>query len=373
MKYSRTHLNTDGSANTIAMELLSSLPVAKQPTFTDKGQSTAVSNAQGQTSLIKIEIEPSLSMDGTVEDGQSRPVYRMKAEEHAEAKLIHTNKHPDKAVDFPAGIQHSEVNSVSNESQSVGKMHESDDGDSSPMQSSSDIGSRTRVDDKAKSTQEQDNQNQENTLFRFGFISTFAYPRTNEIISQHLSSPSQQSFTTLNELLSSHNSPGRGLYSVEKVLEHEKGRVVRLEDKLRYIQAELEQVRARRDKTDEIVRQARTTFSTARIAAGIRKELWKEYEAFCESLEPKSGSRDGWSVTCFENHNGSYVQWDPCLELFSESAEMSLRRCNFRCEATTIEKKGCTEYVVEFWPVARFEPRTETAKTWKQQYVSSRL
>lgn len=228
-------------------------------------------------------------------------------------------------------------------------------------------------DDEARSVHEQDNQIEEDIGFGFGSIEDFVYPRTSQIISRHLSAPNQQSLKTLNDLLSSRNAPGRGLYSVEKVLEHEAGRVAELEEKMKYIEAELLEVRARRDKADEIVRNARTTFSIARGIAHIDDGLWKEYEAFCESLEPKFGNRGGWSVTCFENHNGSYANWDPNLDLFMESAEMPLRSCNFRCEASAVECMGRTEYVVEFWPLAIPEPRTEIARTWRHQYVSNGL
>ena len=433
MKHSRTHINMEGSANANAMKLASSVrAVAEQPTFNDNRQPTAVSSAQGQTSLIKIENEPSIHVDGIVEDQQPHVVYHMGAGLGAEAELIHVNQHPNNTVDFSAGIQHSEVNGVSSESESEGEMQESDDGDGSPMQGSSNIGSgaaagneaksnsplfanateakgETSVnphrlathqvdvhlhtdiydeerdifidfdeaadvdDDEERSVQERDNEIEEDIGFALGSTKAFAYPETTQIINQHLSTPSQQSFTSLDELLSSHNAPGRGLFNVEKVLEHEEGWTAELEEKMRHIQAELEEVKARRDRAVEIVQKAGATFSMARSAAGIRKELWEEYEAFCESLEPKFGNRGGWSVTCFESHSGSYVQWDPNLELFLQSAEMPLGSCNFRCEATAVKSMGRTEYVVEFWPLASPEPRTKTARTWKQQYVSGHL
>lgn len=222
-----------------------------------------------------------------------------------------------------------------------------------------------------RSVHERDNQIEEDIGFGFGSIESLVYPETSQIISQHLSNPLQQSFTSLNDLLSSHNAPGRGLYNVEKVLEHEEGRAAELEEKIRYVEAELEEVRARRNKPDEIVQNAGATFYRALGAAGIHDGLWKEYEAFCESLEPKFGNRGGWSVTCFENHNGSYVDWDPNLDLFTQTAEMPLESCNFRCEATAIERMGRMEYVVEFWPLANPEPQTEAARTWEQQYVSN--
>ncbi|KAL2291322.1 hypothetical protein FJTKL_13935 [Diaporthe vaccinii] len=378
-----------------------------------------------------MEDELSGTMDGIMEDQQPRVVYHVAADRDGEAEDVHVYQTPNNTVDFFAGVQHSELNWVSSESDSEGDMQESDGGDKSPMQCSSNTASGSRDDydptnntrplfnpteandeisetthqlampnlhelayddvhdkersifvdfdedadvddDEARSIHEEDNKIEEDIGFGFGAIKDFVYPQTSQIIAQHLSTPDQQSFTTLNQLLSSHNAPGRGLYNVEKVLEHEEGRAAELEEKKRYIEAELEEVKARRDRADKIVEKARAAFSNSLRKSGFRKGLWTAYEEFCESLEPRFGNRGGWSVTCFENHNGSYIQWDPELELLLQSTEMPLGSCNFRCEATTVKTMGRTEYVVEFWPLANPEPRTighmGVARTWWQQY-----
>lgn len=384
-----------------------------------------------------MEDELSGTMDGVIEDQQPRVVYHAAADREGEAEDVHVYQAPNNAVDFFAGVQHSELNWASSESESEEEMQESDDADKSPMQCSSNIVSGPQDDydptnntvpyfdameaddeisgnppqfampnlhelayddvhgkersifvdfdedadvddDEARLIHQRDNKIEKKVGIGFGSIKDFAYPQTSQIIAQHLSTPHQEYFTTLNELLSSHNAPGRGLYDVEKVLEHEKGRAVELKEKMRYIQAELEEVEARRDRTDKIVEKARAAFSNSLRKSGFRKGLWTAYEEFCESLEPRFGNRGGWSVTCFENHNGSYIQWDPELELLLQSAEMPLGSCNFRCEATTVKAMGRTEeYVVEFWPLANPEPRTVVdtgiARTWKQQYVSNNL
>lgn len=377
-------------------------------------------------------------MDGTMANLQSSVVYHMEADRESEAEDIHVTHGPNNTVDFVAGIQHSQVNWVSSESESEREMQESEDGDRTPVQYSNNIDSQPRDeeedasnslppantakgdvgapssppdyamvtwghadmepayedvhdeqrsifvdfdeepdvdDDEARLVHEQDNEIEEDIGLGSGSTKTFVDPQTRQIIDQHLAASSnRRPFTILDDLLFSHNAPGRGLYNVEKVLEHEEGRVTELEEKMKYIEAELEEVRARRDRASEIVRTARTTFSKARAAARIHDDLWKEYEAFCESLEPKFGNRGGWSVTCFEDHYGSYVKWDRSLDLFMQSAEMPLGSCNFRCEATAVERKGRrTEYVVEFWPLASPQPRSEIARTWRHQYVSNDL
>lgn len=196
------------------------------------------------------------------------------------------------------------------------------------------------------------------------------YPRTRQIIAEHLSIQGQHAFKSLDDLLASHNSPGRGLYRIEQVFEAKSRKAADLEEDIRCLQAQLDVVSELRDQAQAVMLRACVAFSDTRGAAGIFDELWAEYEAFCESLESNFGSRDGWSVTCFHDHHNSYVQWDPYLDLFKDTAEMPLEDCNFRCEAATITKNGSTEYIVEFWPLFRLEPREGTADTWEQQYVS---
>lgn len=198
-------------------------------------------------------------------------------------------------------------------------------------------------------------------------------PRARQVLAQHASILGQQSFTSLSDVLSSHKAPGRGLHKLEKVLKENERKTADLEEDIRCLRAQLDVASEIRDGADVMVRQASMDFSKELAAVGISQKLWAEYEAFCRSLEPKFGSNDGWSVTCFGNHNGSYIHWDPDLDLFKDSAEISLRNRNFRCEASAIGSDGNTEYVVEFWPLFSPQPRTEAARTWEHQYVSGCL
>ncbi|KUI55781.1 hypothetical protein VP1G_03224 [Cytospora mali] len=174
--------------------------------------------------------------------------------------------------------------------------------------------------------------------------------------------------TQLERLLYSHSRPSRRPYEFGRELEQEDHRVVELKKLIRSLRAELRDVRSHQTELRADIAKARSGFCRACAAAGISDELWQEYEAFCESLEPKFGSRGGWSVTCYEDHEGSYVKYDRHLNLFVQSAEMPLGACNLRCEASVIESYHKREYVVEFWPLASPEPLTEGETTWGQQY-----
>lgn len=221
--------------------------------------------------------------------------------------------------------------------------------------------------------------------------------KSTDPIVQSLSLP--HNFSSLESLL---YHPKHGVHTAEASMKVEEQNVTELKEQRDRIKALLKEAKARLRASREEVVHAKDVFSNLQNRLGISNELWKEYKAFCESLEPRFGSRNGWSVTCFSNHHGCYVKWDPTLELFVGSAEMSLTNCNFRCEAVryipkqktlvTDPRTGITfsadmdtdhdlppgtfqdgqqeEYVVQFWPVPAPEPRTGTEKTWGEQYVS---
>lgn len=140
-----------------------------------------------------------------------------------------------------------------------------------------------------------------------------------------------------------------------------------------WLQDELEARQRREAEIRSAVDAAKSDFSAACAVAGISNELWKAYDNFCRSLDPvpsRLSSGRGWSITCFENHEGSYVKYDSDLELLIDEPEMDLGAHNFRCEATVEKDRGEEIYVVEFWPVKPIEPRSGTETTWREQYVS---
>ncbi|KAE8448376.1 hypothetical protein EG329_009620 [Mollisiaceae sp. DMI_Dod_QoI] len=111
---------------------------------------------------------------------------------------------------------------------------------------------------------------------------------------------------------------------------------------------------------------------------GISEELIAEYDAFRDAIEPQCGQRGGFSITCFGDHQGSYVNYDPSLELFKQNVEDDYTACHYRCEASKVDgpwvvgesgMPGPTrEYIVEFWPVGAPILRGSTSFTWGGQF-----
>jgi hypothetical protein len=124
-----------------------------------------------------------------------------------------------------------------------------------------------------------------------------------------------------------------------------------LEEQKRRIEEEMLEVE-KKLAASEIAMNAKENEMRATLeASGISFELFQEYESFCESLEPKFGQREGFSITCDADHSGSYILYDPQFELFKEFVEMPLNACNFRCEASIYTSVNEYENIVEFWPI----------------------
>lgn len=408
-----------------------------QSTHGGDQQTAATHDTQGQTGNRDIRNAASATMGDIMDNPLSHIAHPEQASLVREGSNIHVTHHSDNAAELVVGVQDSEFDLTSSRTGNENEMQELGNEDNSPIpyignmggdaqddneatgrhlpssnaeasgvgfsgdstfdQSMEEIhnagpggtfvesdgdkedtevesdGDEELDDDDGRSAPEGDYEMIQHSCVGCSHVRRRDYPRTKQAIAEHLSIQGQPTFTSLNDLLSSHNAPGRGLYKIEQVVKEKRRKAAELKEDIRCLQAQLDVVSELRDEARTVMLRACVSFSDARGAAGISNELWAEYEAFCESLEPKHSSRDGWSVTCFQNHNNSYFQWDPSLDLFKDTAEMSLGDFNFRCEAATVNKNGGTEYVVEFWPLDRLEPRKGTAKTWEQQYVSRSL
>jgi hypothetical protein len=143
--------------------------------------------------------------------------------------------------------------------------------------------------------------------------------------------------------------------------------ILGLQEAKKRIEEELAEMEDHLKTAEQRQTSAENAFKASLEASGISQELYDAYEAFCESLNMEFGHREGFSITCFEDHEKSYVKYDPDFVLFKETVEMPYDRCNFRCEPTT----EWGNPVVEFWPIKAPEPLSGTETTWGEQYVST--
>ena len=150
-------------------------------------------------------------------------------------------------------------------------------------------------------------------------------------------------------------------------------RLLELQEALRNIEREISVAEAAFQVAEAAVISRNTERLADIIASGLSVELCEAYQDFCESLHPEFGLRDGFSITCFQPHSGSYFDYDPELSIFKEHVEMDYSTCNFRCEAWKKPVSCCRpleiEDFLEFWPIRCPEPRTGLETTWGEQYV----
>lgn len=147
------------------------------------------------------------------------------------------------------------------------------------------------------------------------------------------------------------------------------------------IQLEIIEAQKELQQTNSIIARGESEIQKDFRYSGVSEGLFRHYNEFCESLQPEYGLREGFSITCESDHYGSYLRYDPELNLFRGCVEKAFRTCNFRSEAS-LERNvtPATPYssaaqcdmlnVVCFWPIRSPEPRTGVEKTWGEQYVS---
>lgn len=111
------------------------------------------------------------------------------------------------------------------------------------------------------------------------------------------------------------------------------------------------------------------------VASGLSATLFEAFkEEFRESLYPKYGLREGFSIEIEGKNGGSYTQYDPTFKLFKEYVEFGYKAYNFRCESKPVEDYyGEDTDIVEFFPIRSPEPVAGPDTTWGMQYVSMLL
>jgi hypothetical protein len=149
----------------------------------------------------------------------------------------------------------------------------------------------------------------------------------------------------------------------------ERSRILTCKKAVRDAQLDLQKAESDFAKAEENCEAAAAKYEANLQAAGISLELLREYEAFCESLHPEFRLRSGFSITCYGQHSGNYIAYDPTLNTFKECVEIPYKEYNWRGEASTTNSQT-PEDIVEFFPIASPEPLTGTEISWGEQLVS---
>jgi len=186
-----------------------------------------------------------------------------------------------------------------------------------------------------------------------------------------ISSVSQSSPSTI---LSQVLTTDLELKEQEKKRDASQWKLLELQEALRNMELHIVDAEAAFQEAEAAVISRNTTKLTKIVGSGLSVELFEAYQDFRESLQPEFGMRDGFSITCYHAHKGSYIDYDPEFLIFKDSVELDYNSCNFRCEPG---KEPISRYhpkelvdVVHFWPLRCPEPRTGLETTWGEQYVS---
>ncbi|KAI1283459.1 hypothetical protein F5Y07DRAFT_394367 [Xylaria sp. FL0933] len=128
------------------------------------------------------------------------------------------------------------------------------------------------------------------------------------------------------------------IYSLTRKLESFKSEEKKLLRKRAAVNSGLETVRKKQKLMKAQIDERQESMRVERNAAGISDELWREYEAFCESLQLddyKQSRLFAWDESC----NDSYSEYDPDFESLC-SAVGGKSGC-WRCECVaTFTKSG---------------------------------
>ncbi|KAL3424179.1 hypothetical protein PVAG01_03459 [Phlyctema vagabunda] len=155
--------------------------------------------------------------------------------------------------------------------------------------------------------------------------------------------------------------------SLQQKAESSRWRLLELEEIQRHLEERLSDARLDVELTERERQEAEEQMSASLEHSGISQELYDAYSAFCESLSPEFGQREGVSATCYADHKNSYVGYDPEFNLFKACVEMPYDQYNFRCEAGLCPWNK-RDYIVEFWPLAPLEPLLGAESTWGGHY-----
>lgn len=113
----------------------------------------------------------------------------------------------------------------------------------------------------------------------------------------------KESFAKLQE-----NPFSSDTFLLDQSCERARWRVLELEETKQTVERELAEAIDEQESLEKQLEVKYQDFCHRTGSLGISEELWDAYHAFCESMEPEAGSTNGFSITCDEKHDGSYVR-----------------------------------------------------------------
>jgi hypothetical protein len=156
--------------------------------------------------------------------------------------------------------------------------------------------------------------------------------------------------------------------NIEKLRDRRQWKLMELRESMRRIELEIDEEEEQLQIFESDVINGQANILVDLVGSGLSYDLFECYKEFRDSLHPKYGLRDGFSITCNYPHNGSYLQYDPQLDIFQACVEMDHNICNFRSEASVMPADqrhplGGQDNIVEFWPIQSPELLTGLEKT----------
>ncbi|KAI3325158.1 hypothetical protein HD806DRAFT_553269 [Xylariaceae sp. AK1471] len=132
--------------------------------------------------------------------------------------------------------------------------------------------------------------------------------------------------------------------------------------KRKAISKDLLNIRKRQKILETQVEENEQSMQADREAVGISRELWREYEAFCEALQPEEdmGQR---SLEINEDYNESYLKYDRKFELLKSVVGVAYKERIWRCNRVASYSTGGAPigYQVQYYTLKRLE-----GTTWRE-------
>lgn len=141
------------------------------------------------------------------------------------------------------------------------------------------------------------------------------------------------------------------MYALSQKLASYSTQVKELVRKRQDINRDLSEVRKRQKTAETQFEENEQEMRAERHAAGISDELWREYEAFCETLQ-RDELKGRMSFDYNEGFNDSYIKYDPEFKHFRSAVGDAFDdKKHWRCECVASYSRGGVPigFHVEYW------------------------